>query len=121
MTAYDPDANAEMWAQLPADLRDTAVVAVAVTGPHSVRVVHRDGTSAVHDYAPERFRNALAPLADPAVFATAQVVDGGTLGWIIDGVVIDMAPDALYLHAVGACDGSCGHPPPAHPFDSTPK
>lgn len=118
---FDAEANAEMWSHMPTDLRDTAVTAVEVVGPHSVRVTHRDGTSGVHEYNPSEFRNALAPLRDPAVFATATVVDGHSLGWIIDGQVIDMAPDGLWLHARGHCDGSCGHPPPAHPFDSPPK
>lgn len=105
----DPDANARMWSHMPADLRDTAVTAIQVVGPHQVRVTHRDGTVGVHTYDPERFRNALAPLQDPQVFATATVVEPGTLGWVIDGVVIDMGPDALWLHAHGHCDGSCGH------------
>lgn len=111
MTSHNPDANAEMWSHMPADLRDTSVTAVKVVGPHSVRVTHRDGTTGVHTYDPDKFRNALAPLRDPTMFATAQVVEPGTLGWIIDDQVIDMAPDALWLHAHGRCDGSCGHPP----------
>lgn len=113
MSTIDPDANAVMWSHMPADLRDTNVVAVEVVGPHQVRVTHRDGTSGVHEYNPSEFRNALAPLRDPQVFATAQVVDGHTLGWVVDGQVLDMAPDALWLHARGHCDGSCGRPLPS--------
>lgn len=77
---FDPEANAAMWAHLPVDLRDCDVTAVQVVGPRSVRVTHRDGTSAVHDYEPEHFRNAFAPQRDPAVFATARVVDGAPQG-----------------------------------------
>ncbi|MGB5111189.1 MAG: hypothetical protein WBO08_06030 [Mycobacterium sp.] len=113
MSTFDPDANAAMWTHMPADLRDTAVVAVEVVGPHQVRVTHRDGTTGVHTYAPEDFRGIFTPLRDPAVFATATVVDGDTLGWIIDGEILDQAPDGLYLHAHGACDGSCGRPLPS--------
>lgn len=111
MSEFDPEANAQMWSRLPKNLSDTRVVAVEVTGPHQVRVTHADGTTGVHDYAPEDFKNDLAALRDPATFATAQVVEGGTLGWILAGQVLDMAADGLWLHAIGWCDGSCGHPP----------
>lgn len=67
----------------------------------------------MHTCDPDEFRSALAPLRDPQVFATAQVVEPGTLGWVTGGAVIDMASDGLYLHAIGACDGSCAHPPPS--------
>lgn len=104
----DRDANAAMWAALP-DWPAWEVTAVEVVGPLRVRVTHRDGTAAVHGYTPEHFTNALAPLRHPAVFATAAVLDG-TLGWVVGGQVFDLAPDALYLHAIGRCDGSCGRP-----------
>lgn len=105
--------NAEVWAAVPADLRDIDVVAVAVIGLFQVRVTHRDGTVGVHDFDPDEFVNDFVPLRDPATFATAQLVDGHTLGWIIGGVTLDQAPDALWLHAHGICDGSCGRPQPA--------
>lgn len=93
---------------LPEDLRDTDVVGVAVVAPFEIRVTHRDGTSAVHVFEPGKFRGVFAPLRDPEVFATAGIVDGDTLGWIVNGQVIDPAPDALWLHAHGYCDGLCG-------------
>ena len=35
-----------------------------------------------------------------------------TLGWVLpDGLVYDVAPDSLWLHAHGLCDGACGWPP----------
>jgi hypothetical protein len=34
--------------RFPADLADTEVVSVQVTGPHRVRATPRDGTEAVH-------------------------------------------------------------------------
>lgn len=104
--------NEDMWAGLPADLTDTDVVSVQVTAPFTVRVTHKDGTCAEHLFAPEDFRNDFVRLRDPATFATAQVVEGDTLGWVLpDGRIFDQAPDALWLHAHGLCDGSCGHPP----------
>lgn len=108
---FDAAANAEMWAQLP-PWPAWKVTDVAVVGPFQVRVTHADGTSAVHTFNPEDFRGDFVAIADPAVFATAAVVEGDTLGWVLPGgLVYDIGPDALYLHAIGACDGSCGHPP----------
>lgn len=105
------DANAAMWSRLPTNLTDTDVVGVEVLPGFRVRVTHRDGTVGVHLFAPEDFRGVSLPLRDPAVFAKAQVVDH-TLGWVMaDGSVFDQAPDTLWLHARGFCDGSCGHPP----------
>lgn len=113
MSNFDPDANAAMWSHLP-PWPAYKVVAVEVVGPHQVRVTHEDGTSAVHAYAPDDFRGDFTALRRPEVFATAQVVDGDTLGWDLGGgLIYDSAPDALWLHAHGHghCDGSCGHPP----------
>ena len=99
----------DLHAHLPADLRDTAVTAVEVVSPHRVRVTHRDGTSAIHVFEPASFRGDFTALRDPRVFATAQVVDGDTLGWYLgEGLIYDVAPDALWLHAHGHCDGTCG-------------
>lgn len=94
--------------QYPADLRDTDVVAVEVTGPHRVRVTHCDGTSAVHIFRPGDFGTSdFVALDDPAVFATAQVIDGTLAGDLGDGLVYDTAADGLWAHAHGWCpDGS---------------
>lgn len=98
-----------LQSHLPADLRDADVTAVEVLPGFRVRVTHRDGTSAVHLFDPSDFHGDYAALRDSATFATAQVVDGGTLGWELgDGLVYDVAPDSLWLHAHGYCDGSCG-------------
>lgn len=91
---------------LPKNLTDTDVVAVEVTAPFRVRVTHRDGTSAVHRFDPQEFTGIAEPLRDSAVFATARVLDG-TLAWDLDaGLIYDIAPDGLWLHAHGWCDGS---------------
>ncbi len=96
--------NDEMWARLP-DWPAWEVVAVSVVGPQQVQVRHQDGTEAVHEYA--ELTGVLEPLRDPQVFATAQVWEG-TLSWVVDGgETIDVAADALWLHAHGFCDGSC--------------
>ena len=103
--------NEEMWAELPADLTDTDVVSVQVTAPFTVRVTHKDGTNGEHHFAPEDFRGDFTALRDPARFATDAVIDH-TLGWVLpDGLVYDVAPDSLWLHAHGLCDGACGWPP----------
>lgn len=103
--------NEDMWAGLPADLTDTDVVSVQVTAPFTVRVTHKDGTCAEHLFAPEDFRNDFVALRSPEVFATAAVIDH-TLAWDLGGgLIYDVAPDALWLHAHGLCDGACGHPP----------
>lgn len=103
--------NAEMWAALPGDLTDTDVVEATVTAPWTVTVTHRDGTRGVHRFDPEDFQHDFVALRDPARFATAQVVEGHTLGWALGpDLVYDIAPDALWLHAHGVCDGACGWP-----------
>ncbi|BBY97885.1 DUF2442 domain-containing protein [Mycolicibacterium fallax] len=108
---YDEAQNAAMWAQLP-PWPAWKVVAVEVVGEFRVRVTHEDGTVGEHTFAPEDFRGDFASIADPEVFATATIVDGDTLGWVLPGgVIYDVAPDALWLHAHGHCDHSCGHPP----------
>lgn len=97
----------DLHSHLPRDLRDTDVVSVEVTAPWKVRVTHRDGTAAVHVFDPEQFHGDFVELRDPQRFTTATVVDGDTLGWITrDGLVYDVAPDALWLHANGWCDGT---------------
>lgn len=96
-----------LHAHLPRDLRDTDVTAVEVVGDFRVRATHRDGTEAVHVFEPEEFAGIAEPLRDPAAFATAGVIDG-CLAWELPGGLYDVAPDGLWLHAHGRCDGSCG-------------
>lgn len=91
--------------RFPENLADTDVTAVEVTGPHRVRVRHRDGTSAVHLFRPGDFGTSdFAALDDPAVFATAQMVEPANLGWILpNGLVYDICSDGLWAHAHGVC------------------
>lgn len=97
----------DLHSHLPQNLTDTDVVSVEVTGPFRVRVTHRDGTTAVHVFDPGDFRGDFVELRDPERFATAQVAEGETLGWDLgDGLVYDVAADALWLHAHRHCDGS---------------
>ncbi|CPR93887.1 hypothetical protein PP568_06670 [Mycobacteroides abscessus] len=96
-----------LFDHLPKNLRDTDVVAVEVVAPFKVRVTHRDGTRAVHVFDPEDFRGDYEAIGTPAVFATAQAVDGRTLGWDLGGdLVYDLCRHSLWLHARGFCDGS---------------
>ncbi|UEA81622.1 hypothetical protein [Tsukamurella paurometabola] len=75
-----------------------------VTGPHRVRVTHRDGTSAVHVFQPGAFGvHDFVSLDDPVVFANATVIDG-CLAWDLGGgLVYDVAPDGLWAHAMAWC------------------
>lgn len=95
----------ELHERLPVNLSDTDVTSVEMTGPFRVRVTHRDGTSAVHRFDPRDFRGDFTTLRDPAVFATAAVIDH-CLAWELPGGVYDRCADALWLHAHGFCDGS---------------
>lgn len=91
---------------LPGDLRDADVVEVEVVGEYEVRVVHRDGASAVHVFQAPELNGIAEPLRNPAVFATAAVIDG-TLAWDVGGgLVYDRGAEMLWLHAHGFCDGT---------------
>lgn len=55
----------ELHSNLPKNLVDTDVTSVEVTGPFRVRVTHRGGTSAVHQFHPagvHRHRTTAADL-----------------------------------------------------------
>lgn len=96
----------DLGAHLPVDLRDTDVVKVRVIAPRAVFVMHRDRTYATHVFPPDEFHGDYESLRDPDVFATAAVIDG-TLAWDLGGgLIYDVAPDGLWLHAHGHCDGS---------------
>lgn len=57
MSAYDPDANAEMWRHLP-QWPVWKVVAVEVVGPHAVRVTTE---TAPPPYTPTTQRSSITP------------------------------------------------------------
>lgn len=87
------------------------VTSVESRGGTWVRIRHRDGVAADHDlgYLLTRKAGVFAALT-PEIIATARLVDGDTVGFPMpDGSVLDLAPDAIWEHAVdGRCTGSCG-------------
>lgn len=52
-----------------------------------------DGTSAVHTCAPDDFRGGSSALRDPPC-SPATVFGEDTLGRLVDGQMLDQAPDA---------------------------
>ncbi len=93
------------------------IVGVESRGGTVVRIRHADGTTvADHDFSyligqPGVFRYLTAEL-----IPEAGICDGGTVGWETEARVIDLAPDALWEHAVlGLCPGGvCRGWTPAH-------
>lgn len=79
------------------------ITAVEHRGGTVLRISHADGTVADHD---------MAHLIGGGVFATftakmigeSRLIDG-TVGWVIDGEVVDLAPDGLWDHTRGNCGG----------------
>jgi hypothetical protein len=73
------------------------VVGVAVVGDRVLRLLFSDGMVGDVDFSSERWVGVLAPLNDPAYFATVRVnPEAGTVAWP-DG--IDLAPEPLYAQA----------------------
>ena len=80
------------------------VTAVESRGGAWLRISHEDGTVADHELTRLLGRDdAFAELTWDMV-AEARV-DHGTVGWVIDGAVVDLAPDGLWDHAHGRCGG----------------
>lgn len=89
------------------------ITSVESSGGTVLRVSHRDGT--VHEtdmsYLLAR-RSGVFEALTPEIIATARVVDGTVAFTMPDGSVLDLAPDAIWEHAVdGRCTGSCGWRP----------
>jgi hypothetical protein len=83
---------------------DYQVTTVAVTGPATLRVTHRDGTCAEHDLTRLIARGGVwSQLADPELFARVYI-DHGSIAW---PTALDIAPDTLHDHALGKCPGGC--------------
>ena len=80
----------------------TAVEHVAGT---VLRITHRDGTVADHNLAYLIGRGGVFADFTAATIPAAQLIGGGGVGWIIDGAVVDLAPDALWDHTRGRCGG----------------
>jgi hypothetical protein len=80
------------------------VTAVLNRGGTVLRISHRGGTVADHDLARLIGRGGVFAGFTAATIADARVIDG-TVGWVIDGSVVDIAPDAIWDHARGRCGG----------------
>ena len=72
---------------------DWHVKRVEVRANNSLSVTFSDGTSGIVQFELSRFRDAFAPLRDPAVFENVTI-EHGALTWM--NGTIDLAPDAMY-------------------------
>ncbi|SLJ23931.1 Uncharacterised protein [Mycobacteroides abscessus subsp. abscessus] len=88
------------------------ITAVESLGGTRVRISHRDGVVADHDLSYLLGKSGVFAALTAEIIAAATVVDD-TVGFHMpDGTVLDLAPDAIYEHAVdGRCTGSCGWRP----------
>ena len=73
------------------------VTGVAVLDDHLLRLLFEDGTVGDVDFSKHDWPGVLAPLRDPAYFATV-VVAHGTLYWPEHD--LDLAPEPLYEAAL---------------------
>lgn len=92
------------------------IVVVESRGSTVVRVTHRDGTVADHRFDYLLGRGGVFAHLTAEMIPTAQLVEG-TVAWTLPcGQVIDLAPDALWEHAVTGCcpAGTCQGWTPAH-------
>jgi hypothetical protein len=80
------------------------VNAVEDRGGTVLRISHCDGTVADHDLAYLIGRGGVFADFTAATIGEARLIDG-TVGWMIDGEVVDLAPDAIWDHAHGTCGG----------------
>ena len=96
LTALDPDAPA------PAESPPMPhAVELAVVGPHALRARFVDGSSAEADLTGfVHRRQALEPLRDPAVFATARLADEGRAIRFRDDPELEIGVDLLPAIAV---------------------
>ncbi|WP_131809856.1 hypothetical protein [Mycolicibacterium fortuitum] len=78
-------------------------------------MTHRDGKVADHLFDYLLGRGGVFAALTAEMIPTAQLVDDGTVGWETEAGVVDLAPDALWEHAVtGRCPGTCQGWTPAH-------
>jgi len=92
------------------------IVGVESRGGTVVRLLHADGTAADHDFEYLLGRPGMYAHLTAEMIPEAGICDGGTVGWETAGGVVDLAPDALWEHAVlGFCPGGvCRGWTPAH-------
>ena len=80
------------------------ITTVEHRGGTLLRISHTDGTVADHDLAYLIGRAGVFSGFSAETIGAAQLIDG-TVGWIIDGEVVDLAPDGLWEHTRGRCGG----------------
>ena len=83
------------------------IAAVEHRGGTVLRISHRDGTVGDHDLARLIGRDGVFAGFTAEAIAAAQLIHG-TVGWIVDGEMVDLAPDGLWDHAHGRCGGGGG-------------
>lgn len=92
------------------------ITAVESRGGTVMRLTHADSTVADHDFQYLLGGAGMFAHLTEELIAEAGICDGGTVGWETEAGVIDLAPDALWEHAVlGFCPGNvCRGWTPAH-------
>lgn len=80
------------------------VTAVEPRGGTWLRINHADGTIADHDLARLVGRSGVFAGLTADMIADAQVIDD-TIGWVLDGELVDIAADTLWDHSHGRCGG----------------
>lgn len=92
------------------------IVDVQSQGGTVVRLTHTDGLIADHDFEYLVGGAGVFQYLTAEMIPTAAICDGGTVGWETEAGVVDLAPDALWEHAVmGECPGGvCRGWTPAH-------
>ncbi|MFD9829067.1 hypothetical protein ACFWXB_16465 [Tsukamurella tyrosinosolvens] len=82
------------------------IIGVESRGGTVVRIRHADGTTADHDFEYLVGSGGVFNHLTEQLIPAAGICDGGTVGWETEVGVIDLAPDALWEHAVmGLCPG----------------
>ena len=84
------------------------VTAIEHRGGTVLRIIHTDGTVADHDLAYLIGRDGVFAGFTGETIAAVRLIDG-TVGWIIDGETVDLAPDSLWEHTRGRCGGGGGN------------
>jgi len=80
------------------------VTAVEHRGGTVLRISHVDNTIGDHDMAYLIGRDGAFSGLTAETIGEAFLIEG-TVGWIIDGETVDLAPDGLWDHTRGRCGG----------------
>ncbi|WP_276822449.1 hypothetical protein [Mycolicibacterium mageritense] len=88
------------------------ITSVESRGGTVLRIHHRDGVVHDTDLSYLLGKSGVFEALTPEIIAAAMLIDGTVAFPMPDGSVLELAPDAIYEHAVdGRCNGSCGWRP----------